>query len=313
MAQPHFTPRQIAAFLVAAEIGNFTATAQRLHLSSSAVSNLIAELETGLGFALFERTTRKVVLTSAGRQFLPAASALQRQIGRASAAAADIRDHAIEVVRVAAPMAVAALLLPPLIAGYARVRPRTVVRIIDSGVEGLSDRVATGEADLAMGPERAMPADVVSTALFATDWVAWLAPSHPLVDHATLRWADLAATDVYAAGRDHEHSVLPLLADGPDAPRLTTLHVVDNLSTALGLAAAGVGVTFSPDYVLPMARAMGLLLRPLTGPAITRQVCLYESARVSARSAPWLAFRSYLLEQMRSPPLAAADLGAAGG
>ncbi len=301
MTQPHFTPRQIKVFLAAAEIGNFTMVARRLHLSSSAVSNLIAELEAGLGFGLFERTTRKVVLTTAGRQFLPAAIALHQQIGRVAAAAADIRDHATDVVRVAAPMAVAALLLPPLIASYAAVRPRTVVRVIDTGVEWLGDRVATGEADLALGPDRAVPADVVRTELFATEWVAWLSPDHPLARKAELHWADLTAVDVYAAGRDHEHSILPLLGEGPDAVRMTSLHIVDNLSTALGLAAAGVGLTFSPDYVLPLAEAMGLVLRRLDAPAITRQLCLYEAGRLSSRSEPYMAFRPYLLRHMTNP------------
>lgn len=285
MSAPHFTPRQIAAFLVAAEIGNFTVAARRLNLSSSAVSNLIAELEAGLGFALFARTTRKVVLTAAGRQFLPAAVALQRQISQASTAAADIRDHATDVVRVAAPMAVAALLLPPLIADYAGLRPRTVVRIIDTGVEWLGDRVATGEADLALGPDRAMPADVVRTDLFATAWVAWLSPGHPLAAKAELRWADLADVDIYAAGRDHEHTIMPLLARVPARNGIGNLIVVENLSTALGLAAAGVGLTFSPDYVLPLAQGMGLVMRRLNDPHVIRQLCLYENGRRSRSEA----------------------------
>lgn len=301
MRKPYFTPRQITAFLCAAEIGNFTVAAHRLNLSSSAVSNLIAELEGGLGFALFDRTTRKVVLTSAGRQFLPAAIAFQRQVGRVEAAAVDIRDHATDVVRVAAPMAIAALLLPPLIAQYRAEQPRTVVRIVDTGVEWLGDRVATGEADLALGPDRAMPTDVVRTTLFATEWVVWIHPDHPLAARPELCWADLAAENVYAAGRDHEHSVLPQLTPEPDAVELTNLHVVENVSTALGLAAAGVGLTFSPDYVLPLALALGLSMRRLTSPVITRQLCIYESGRASSLSAACLLFRLHLICNTKNP------------
>lgn len=301
VSTPHFTPRQIAAFLAAAELSNFTVAAGRLNLSTSAVSNLIAELEAGLGFAVFKRTTRKVVLTAAGRQFLPEAIALQRQIARVGAAAADIRDHASEVVRVAAPMAVAALLLPPVIAGYRIARPRTVVRIIDTGVEWLGDRIATDEADLALGPDRAMQADVVRTDLFATAWVAWLSPDHPLAARGDLRWADLSDVDVYAAGRDHEHSILPLLDRVPGNVRIGNLFVVETLSTALGLAAAGVGLTFSPDYVLPLARAMGLVMRRLADPHIIRQLCLYEYGPGS-RPEACAMFRTYLVDRLARAP-----------
>ena len=68
------THRQLRAFVMVAEAGSFSLASQRLHLSPSAVSLLIRELEGVLDFRLLERTTRHVVLTPAGREFIPSAS-----------------------------------------------------------------------------------------------------------------------------------------------------------------------------------------------------------------------------------------------
>ncbi len=95
---PHFTMRQLSAFVTAAELGNFTQVARRLNLTASAISNQIAELEGLLGFQLFERTTRKVALTPEGREFLPAALAIRRQLEAAANIASDIRNRAVGIV-----------------------------------------------------------------------------------------------------------------------------------------------------------------------------------------------------------------------
>ena len=61
------TLKQVRAFLAVARAGSFTAAANRLHLTQSAVSVLISELELVFGLRLFDRTTRLVQLTEVGR------------------------------------------------------------------------------------------------------------------------------------------------------------------------------------------------------------------------------------------------------
>lgn len=279
-----FTSRQLDAFIAASELANFTLAARRLHLSSSAVSSLIVELEGTLGFSLFDRTTRRVALSPEGRRFLPAALAVQRQLGRAAAAAIDIREHKTEVIRVAAPQMIAAILLPRLIAAQRALRPSLRVRVIDTGVEWLADRVATGEADLALGPDRGVPPGVARTSLFATPWVLWCRPEHPLAARAELEWADLEGEELFAAGRDHEQGALHGASDAARVPTLDRVEVVDNITTSFGLTAANLGVTFSPEYVAPLARAFGLVGRRLCNPHVEREVSLYHATerRVAA-------------------------------
>jgi len=279
MSIPRFTPRQIDVFVAAAQLNNFTQAAARLNLTPSAVSNLVTELERALGFAVFERTTRKVALTRDGREFLPAAIAVQRQLGVAAQAASDVLNRSAEVVNVAAPISVGAMMLPPLIVAYRALHPRANIRILDTGVEWLADRVATGEADFALGPDRVVGSDVERESLFPSPWVLWCAVHHPLAARDAVRWADLEGEAFYAAGRDHEHSVYPRLLDHPAAAAITPVQIVENVTTAFGIVAAGMGITCTPAYVRGLAEAFGLVSRPLLEPEIIRHMSLYTSAR----------------------------------
>ncbi|MEO5597671.1 MAG: LysR family transcriptional regulator [Novosphingobium sp.] len=275
---PRFTTRQLSAFVAAAEAGSFTVAAGRLNLTPSAVSSLISELEHAVGFSLFERTTRKVALTPQGRQFLPVVLSVQRRITMTAVAASDIANRSVDVVRVAAPQAVAATLLPPLIAAYRVIEPRTEVRVVDTGVEWMADRLLSGEADLALGPDRTVSSDVSAEHLYETAWVVWFSPAHALAGRSDVRWADLQGIDFFTAGRDHEQSVGPFGGHGPNHLAIAPQQVFDNISTALGMAAAGLGITFSPEYVKALALPMGLVMRPVIEPHITRYVTLYASA-----------------------------------
>ena len=63
--------RQLRAFLSVAEESSMARAATRLHLTPSALSMLVRGMEDDLGFRLFDRTTRSLVLTDAGQQLLP--------------------------------------------------------------------------------------------------------------------------------------------------------------------------------------------------------------------------------------------------
>lgn len=296
---PHFTMRQLSAFVAAAELGNFTQVGRRLNLTASAISNQIAELETLLGFQLFERTTRKVALTPEGRDFLPAALAIQRQLDAAGNMASDIRNRAVGMVRVAAPLTVAAEILPRIIAQFVKDRPVVQVRIIDTGVEWLSDRVANGEADMALGPDRIASPDVMVETLYPSAWVAWCAPDHPMAAHKRLAWADALQWPLVAAGRDHEHSVLPRLPE-EIASAIKSAQIVDNVTTALGLAAAGMGFTCTPAYISELARRMSLVQCELTDPTIMRAMTLYTP--LGRKLSNWAtAFATHIRETHHSP------------
>lgn len=287
MPLTRFTLRQIEAFIAVAEAHSFTVAASRLGLTAQAVSQLIAELESIVGFRLFDRTTRKVALSSAGRDFLASAATLLRHVHAAESAADDVRNRASGVVRVGAPLVLASTALPMAMRAYQKLKPKVVVRVRDVPVDHLVDSVLSGDVDLAIGPDRYTDTSVQATPLFDSAWVLWCAPGHPLAKRrAAVRWAELAGVAIVSAGRDHEHNVAQMHRDMPAGTRVTPVDVVDNISTALGIAAQGLAVTLAPAYVAVLAKPLGLVMKRVIEPESVRKVCLYEpSARATSPAA----------------------------
>ena len=73
----NFTLRELEAFLGVAHFGNFTRAARSLNMSQPALTVRIRHLEEALGVRLIDRTTRSVVLTQIGREFLPVVERVQ--------------------------------------------------------------------------------------------------------------------------------------------------------------------------------------------------------------------------------------------
>ena len=103
MSLTRISIRQFEVFVMVAETRGFAAAGERMGLSSSAVSQLVAELEAKLGFRVFDRSTRRVELSGVGRDFLSSAQSVLRDVQRAESAAADLRNRATGVVRIGAP------------------------------------------------------------------------------------------------------------------------------------------------------------------------------------------------------------------
>jgi DNA-binding transcriptional LysR family regulator len=279
MAFSRLSLRQLEAFVEVADLRGFTAAGDRLGLTPSAVSQLVGELESAVGFKLFDRSTRKVALSSAGREFVASAQTALRHMRLAETAATALRNRSAGVVRIAAPLVVASVILPPVLKAYADTHSQVVVRIRDCAVDDMVAAVSDGDVDLALGPDRVSDEHVARQALFASPWVLWCSPEHPLARRKTIRWRELKAHALVAAGRDHELSVTQMREGVPEADRITPADVVDNISTALGMAAANLAATLSPAYVEPFARPMNLVMRRVVEPEVIREMSLYRSTR----------------------------------
>lgn len=292
-----FSIKQLRAFVSVAELASFRIAAERLYLTPSAVSVLVKELERELGFTLFERTTRRVALSLAGRDFLNSAVKVLKEAQAAALTASDLKNRTTGVVLVAAPLVVASSLLPNAVAAFYREHKNVVVRPVDCPVEGLVDAVSDAKVDLAVGPDRPVGKEVRRTNLFESPWVLWCSPEHPLAAQQQLTWADLSRHAVIAAGRDYETRIAEAFRKSPAAQRFAPSYVVDNVSTALGLAAANLGVTLSPAYVGVMAKSFGLIARRFSKSELTRHLSIYSSTAraLNPAAASFLAFIGPLL------------------
>jgi DNA-binding transcriptional LysR family regulator len=151
----NFTARQgaldgVEAFLSVAQHRNFRRAAVELGVTPSAISQTIRALETGVGAALFIRTTRSVGLTEAGERFLAHAKPAFEELVAASEAARELGQRPAGLLRLAVPPAVVPILLEPLIASFCQAYPKIEVEIAAS--EKLVDLAAEGfDAGIRLG------------------------------------------------------------------------------------------------------------------------------------------------------------------
>lgn len=280
MVTSRFTQRQLGAFVAVADAQSFGKAGERLNLSASAVSQLVADLETAIGFRLFDRTTRSVSLSPAGREFHSSAKDVLKKIELAHVAADDIRNRAAGVVRVAAPMVMASTALPLAIKAYEKVHPKVVIRIRDSPVDGLIDKVTNAEVDLAVGSDQVVGDGVVRHTLFRSAWALWFSARHSLATCHEVSWTEVRLQQLVLAGYDHERSIALTHAGSDDSKEghINLVDVVGSISTAFGMAAAELAVTIAPTYTGSLARAFGLAMCPIVEPQVMQQVCLFHSA-----------------------------------
>lgn len=143
--------RQLRVFVAIAEEGTFTAASDRLIVVQSAVSATVRALERELGVALFERTTRRVELTDAGRALLPEARATLEAARLATDAIDQVRGGVRGTVSIGIMQASAsdAVSVPRLVAGFRSEHPGVAITVRHvGGSENIASNVVEGELDL---------------------------------------------------------------------------------------------------------------------------------------------------------------------
>ena len=189
--------RQLEYFVAVAEELSFTRAAARSHVVQSALSYQIAQLERENGIALFERTSRSVRLTSAGRQLLPRARSI---LSARDDAAAELRSLAgVLTGRLRLGMVGSAAVAEPAVeralVTFHRRHPGVEIAVQDTGSGRMADEVRTGVLDLAIIGLFAdqVPADLAHRLLSAEPLVAIVPVDHPAAERSTISLDALTA------------------------------------------------------------------------------------------------------------------------
>jgi DNA-binding transcriptional LysR family regulator len=166
----------LLALKLVADRRSFTAAASALHISPSAISQIIKQLESRLGVALLTRTTRSMSLTEAGERFLAQAGPALEQI---LAAMEDLGSYASKpsgLLRINLPRAVYPSYLAPVLASFAQAYPQITVELFFE--DGQSDIVGDG-FDAGIRLSDILVQDMIATKLYGpVRFVAVAAPRY---------------------------------------------------------------------------------------------------------------------------------------
>ena len=146
----HVTLKHLNAFVAVAQESSFTRAAERLFQTQSSVTSLVRQLEEALSTLLFARTSRRVLLTAAGEEFLPR---VMRLLADFDGAIGDVvRFGALERGRVgvaAAPSAITQIIAPAAAAFAAR-HPAVRLYLSDDNSGRIQRKVAAREVDFGL-------------------------------------------------------------------------------------------------------------------------------------------------------------------
>jgi DNA-binding transcriptional LysR family regulator len=255
--------RALAIFKAVADHGGFRHAASALDLSCPVVTRTVQELETLLGVRLFQRTTRRVALTSAGHEVLVRACGVlacyDELVNTSSLCASEPSGS----VRLAAPAFYGRHHLGPVLASFMARYPKVWVdlRLREGAVDPLED-----EADLALCLAREFRPMLITRPVASAD-VGVYASSDYLVRRGEPRDpADLLAHDCLTCDGLGIGSSWPFIRRSGEERYVLNVRGAlraNHAEVLVGAAVHGAGVVMLPDFLVQEALARGELQRLL--------------------------------------------------
>ena len=235
--------RHVRYFLAVVDAGSVTAASPLVHVTQPSLSRQLRLFEKGLGITLFTRTGGRLVLTAAGRQFVPVARDLARRAEAAAEAAATLAAGRLQHIRIAAPGTTFTDVLAPFLA---TLRPNDPLPAVSEEPPQLIYEALQSGADLAISTEQP-PAGLASQPLAVLPIWAYVPRGHHWAERDSVTVAELVNERL-------------LLLTGDYSPRRVLDHWVDQSGltyssmlefgtpqVAQAVAAAGRGIAIVSD------------------------------------------------------------------
>jgi DNA-binding transcriptional LysR family regulator len=272
----------IEAFAKVVELGSFSRAAERLKLSTSAVSRQVSDLEAHLDVRLMNRTTRRLSLTEAGESFYEHCVQLLADLDDAEASVRTVATAPKGTLRLTCGVSFGIRYLAPALADFAAGHPDVIFdldvsdRAVDLVDEGFDLAVRIGS----LGQQGSM----VARRLGWTQLVCCAAPSYLEHHRASLeKPSDLAAHECIC----YTNIALPNVwrftdvSGGVEDVKIATRHRGNNGQMLAALAAQGMGIVFSPDFIVADEIRSGRLVPLLPGhrPPRSPIAAVYPSRR----------------------------------
>ncbi|WP_433890651.1 LysR family transcriptional regulator [Streptomyces sp. CA-111067] len=185
--------RELDAFLTLAEELHFGRTAERLHVSTARVSQIVATLERRLGVRLFNRTSRRVELSAAGRRLYEEVHPAWQQITAAVERAVAAGRGLTGTLRIAFVGAAGGQLLAGAGALFRQRHPECEVLLREAQLTEIADRLRDGTADVGLDTFPAGDADLAQGPVLITEARMLAVPhGHPFARRTAVGVEDLA-------------------------------------------------------------------------------------------------------------------------
>jgi DNA-binding transcriptional LysR family regulator len=274
---------QVRGFVTVASTGSFTQAAEVLHLSQPALTTRIRQLEEALDLRLFDRNTRSVELSEAGRMLLPIFLRLVGELEGAVLKAREQSKRANSIIRLACLPSCAASLLPLVVSRFREEYPEATFVVEDAINSQVRALVRDGHVDFGIGAFEGDEVDLVFDDLFADNLQAVFPPGHPLDGVKPVTVHELTQHPLILINRGS--SIRQAVDEAFAAWGVSAMPAceVTYMSTAVALVRSGLGVAILPSTAVEL-RANDIIARPVEDNLFVRRLVLVRRKSAAVRS-----------------------------
>lgn len=244
-----------------AEEGSVTKAGSRLHLTQSALSHQLLDVEQKLGVSLFTRMNKRMVLTPAGERLLDSARNILDELKRTEE---DLRHIALEregILRISTECYTCYHWLPSLLQVFNKQFPRIDVQIVVEATRNPHRALLDGKIDLALVSSPVRNNKLTYKPLFRDELVVILSKNHPLNDRTFIKPEDLLTEHLILYTKPEEHYAFKhvLVPAGVSPRRVSNVQLTEAI---VEMVKAGVGVgilsrwTVAPQLDAGIVRAL---------------------------------------------------------
>lgn len=192
--------RHLRYFVAIADAGTMARAAEQVFVTQSTLSHQLAQLEDGLGVALFERIGRTLRLTDAGRELLGHARGVLAQVEEGRHAVSRMRTTASGALRVGVIHSFVNGLMPQVAAAFLTAHPGVRLQIAELTGTDIEAQVAEGVLDLGVAFYPPVREGVLGERLFDDTLVLAVPAGHALAAQRSVRFAQLGALPLAMLG-----------------------------------------------------------------------------------------------------------------
>lgn len=270
-----------------AQAGTMTKAAEGLHLTQSALSHQLRDIESRFNTPFFLRVGKRMVLTAAGRRVLDSAGRILDDLARTEEDVRRIAEQRDGVIRVATQCNTGYHWLPPLLSSFNRKHPRVTINILPDATDRPVEALLDGRLDLAILTNETSDPRLRLRRLFADEMVALVSRDHPLAVRRWLSVAELAGEPLllYSSSPEESFVLQRVLKPAGHAPaRLSFIMLTEAM---IEMARAGLGVAVLPRWsAQPSIAARSLVPLSITRRGVRRY---WTAATLKAQQmTPWL-------------------------
>lgn len=269
--------RQLQAFLAIARLGSFTRAAEEIFVTQAGLSLMLKDLESQLGARLFDRTTRSVNLTPAGKALLPTVRGMIADWERATSNIGQMSALSGQRLELAATPLIAASILPEWLHEFHEVQPNVQVNVSDIDRRMILQGIEAGEIDLGIGAFF-KPATGIERRLLATFQMVMVCQSTNR--RATRKRQQEYVSTRYARWDEFNGQRLLSLPDDNPIQQLVTGNLrhyntplgrggaLHNIQTIIAMVESGHGVAALPSFVISACERYNVIAHPLIDPIV---------------------------------------------